>query len=250
MKKIVICLLIILISCTSLLVLTGCSVHNIDRLAYVISIGIESGKTDTLKIYFELSTPTNSGSGSPSANSGSGETPSNSTIVSVECSSIDNGITLLNTYLRKRADLSHCNIIVFSEELAQKGIHDYLYTFVNNIEIKPSCNLLIAACTIEEFFSYSSNSLENYSASYEVSDENLTGYTEIVTISEFFDRTQDSFGEPYAILCGLGSNDIATLNKSASSGSSSSESSSGSSGGSSGSSSSSSSGRFRIKAKQ
>lgn len=217
MKKISIYLLIFLITIAPLFLLSGCSVHNIDRLAYVISIGIESGENDNLKIFFELSTPTNSGSGSTSSNSGSGEKSSNSSIVSVECSSIDDGITLLNSYLRKRADLSHCNIIIFSEELAKKGIHDYLYTFVNNIEIKPTCNLLVAACSIEEFFINSSNSLENYSANYEILDENLTGYTEIVTISDFFARTNDSFGEPFAILCELGSDEIGVLNNSGSS---------------------------------
>ena len=229
MKKICIYLLAFLIALAPLFLLSGCSAHNIDRLAYVISIGFESGQKEKLKISFEISTPTNSGSGSTTSNSGSSEKSSNSSIVSVECSSIDDGITKLNSYLRKSVDLSHCNIIVFSEELAVKGLHDYVYTLINNIEISPACNILIAACSIEDFFINSSNSLENYSANYEVLDRHLTGYTEIVTISDFFAITNDSFGEPFAILCQLASNDISLLeNKSSTSSSSSSgESSSG-----------------------
>lgn len=211
MKNIYIFLLAFSIALVPLFLLSGCSSHNIDRLAYVISIGFESGQNEKLKISFEISTPTNSGSGSTTSNSGSNEKSSNSSVVSVECSSIDDGITKLNSYLRKSVDLSHCNIIVFSEELAVKGLHDYVYTLINNIEISPACNILIASCSIEDFFINSSNSLENYSANYEVLDRHLTGYTEIVTISDFFAKTNDSFGEPFAILCQLASDDISLL---------------------------------------
>lgn len=217
MKKIFTCIIAILISITPMFLLTGCSDKTIDKLAYVISIGFDKGKNDKLEIFFEISTPTGSGSGSSSSNSGSSEKSSSSTIISVECSSLDSGLNLLNSYLSKEVDLSHCNIVVFSSELAQEGIHDYIYTLINNVEVRPSCNILISTCSIEDFFINSSNSLESYSANYESLNENLTGYTEIVTISDFFSKTTDSFGEPCAILCGLSSNDISTLDQESSS---------------------------------
>ncbi len=219
MKKIFIYILTTIITVSPLFILTGCSEKSIDQLAYVISIGIDEGKNDKLKIYFEISTPTSSGSDSASSSQGS-EKSSSSTVISVECSSIDSGLNLLNSYLSKPVDLSHCSIIVFSTELAEKGLHDYIYTFVNNVEIRPSCNILVCTCSVKEFFENSSNSLESYSSNYESLNENLTGYTEIVTISDFFLKTNDTFGEPFAILCGLSSNDISSLSTSASSGSS------------------------------
>lgn len=220
MKKIFVFIIAILISISPLFLLSGCSVKTIDKLAYVISIGFDKGENDKLEIFFEISTPTGSGSGSTSSDSGSSEKSSSSTIISVECSSIDSGVNLLNSYLSKEVDLSHCNIIVFSSELAKEGIHDYIYTLINNVEVRPSCDILVSTCSIEDFFINSSYSLENYSSNYETLNENLTGYTEIVSISDFFSKTTDSFGEPCAILCGLSSNDISTLNKESSTNSS------------------------------
>lgn len=220
-RKILIYILTTLITISPLFLLTGCSTNkkSLDELAYVISIGIELGKSDKLKIFYELSTPTES-SGSGSSGGQGSEKSSSSTIVSVECSSIDSGLNLLNSYLSKPIDLSHCSIIVFSSNLAKEGIHDYLYTFINNVEIRPSCDILVCTCTIDEFFKNSSNSLESYSSNYESLDENLTGYTEIVTISDFFLKTNDTFGEPFATLCGLSSNDISSLDTSTDSSSS------------------------------
>ena len=218
MKKFIIYLFATFIAISPLFVLTGCSEKNIDKLAYVISIGMEPGEKDKLKIFFEISTPTSSGSDSASSSQGS-EKSSSSTVVSVECSSIDSGLNLLNSYLSKPVDLSHCSIIVFSSDLAKKGLHEYIYTFVNNVEIRPSCNVLVCTCSIKDFFDNSSNSLESYSSNYDSLNENLTGYTEIVTISDFFLKTNDTFGEPFAILCGLSSNDISSLDTSTSSGS-------------------------------
>lgn len=212
MKKVFTCIVAILISISPILLLSGCSVKTIDKLAYVISIGFDKGENDKLEIFFEISTPSGSGSGSTSSDSGSSEKSSSSTVISVECSSIDSGLNLLNSYLSKEVDLSHCNIIVFSSELAKDGIRDYIYTLINNVEVRPSCDILVSTCSIEDFFINSSNSLENYSANYETLNENLTGYTEIVSISDFFSKTTDSFGEPFAILCGLSSDDISTLN--------------------------------------
>ncbi len=210
-KKIFVFTILILASIIFLILLTGCSSKNIDDLAYVISIGFDVGDEKELKVYFEISTPNNSGSSGASSKDGNSKKSENSTIISVEANSIDNAINLLNSYISKQIDLSHCNIVVFSNTLAEKGLHDYVYTLVNNANIKPSCDMLISTCSIKDFFENSSNTLENYSSNYETLNADITGFTEIVSISDFFSKTNDSFGEPYAILCGLSENDIETL---------------------------------------
>ena len=87
-------------------------------MAYIVAVGIEEGSTEKYKITFELSTVKSSSSESSddsSKNSKSSEESSPYTVYSVECDSIDTGISLLNTYINKHINLSHCRIIVISE---------------------------------------------------------------------------------------------------------------------------------------
>ena len=57
--------------------------HNISNLAYVLAIGID-------------------------------------VLVSGEADSIYSGLNLINSYIGKEINLSHCNVVVFSEELAKQ----------------------------------------------------------------------------------------------------------------------------------
>ncbi len=43
-----------------------------------------------------------------------------SVIDSVEATSVDNAISLMNTYVSKEINLSHCKVVAISSELAKK----------------------------------------------------------------------------------------------------------------------------------
>ena len=95
--------------------LSGCyNLYNIDHLAYAVAIGLDVGKNNELKISFQLSVPGNSSDSGSSSSSQS----DNSVVNTIECSSIASGINLLNSYISKALNLSHCKVIVFSEEFA------------------------------------------------------------------------------------------------------------------------------------
>lgn len=192
-------LVLFLILSISLFSLSGCrfSTLNIDDLAYAVALGLDVGENNKIKVSFQLSIP-----GSESSGSGSSQSD-NSVVNSIECSSIDSGINLLNTYLSKEVNLSHCKVIVFSEEFASLGLADTLYTLMNNVQIRPDCNVIISRCTAEYFLNNSKPLLEKLSARYyEIAPNSsyYTGYTDNVTLSEFFSDFQDSFTECHGIL--------------------------------------------------
>lgn len=170
---------------------------NIDHLAYAVAIGLDVGENNKLKVSFQLSIP-----GGSSGETGS--TQSDNTIVnSIDCSSIDAGINLLNTYLSKEVNLSHCKVIVFSEQLAYNGIGETLYSLMNNIQVRPDCNIIISRCNAEYFLNNSQPILEKLSARYyEIapSSSEYTGYTDNVTLSEFFAEFKDTLSECNGIL--------------------------------------------------
>lgn len=184
--------------------LSGCyNEYNIDHLAYAVALGIDFGENNKLKISFQLSIP---GGESSSSGSSSSSQSDSSVINSVECSSIDSGINLLNSYISKEVNLSHCKVIVFSEEFAYSGLSETIHTLMNNVQVRPDCNIIISRCSAEYFLTNSKPVLEKLAARYyEVapSSSDYTGYTENITLSKFFSDLKDTSAQCYAILGGV-----------------------------------------------
>lgn len=209
LKKYIVLLLIVSIST---FFLSGCySEKNIDHLAYVVALGLDISSTNNLSLSFQLSTPSNSSDGGNSSQSDS------SVVNTIECASIDSGINLLNSYLSKKVNLAHCRVIVFSEEFASKGISKEIYTLMNDIEVRPTCNVIISRCSAKYFLDNSKPVLEKLSARYyEIapSSYEYTGFTDDITLSEFFATMNDSFSECTAILGGVNTDTTKNYNAS------------------------------------
>lgn len=177
--------------------LSGCySVQSIDDLAYALALGLDVGENNTLKLTLQFSSP------SSSSESGSGG-PTPTSLNSVECSSIDSGITLMNSFVSKEINLSHCKIIVVSEELAAKGISDIIYTLINKIQIRPDTNIVISKNTSKDYIENAKPTLENLVAKYYeiyTQSNKYTGYIENATIGQFFYALNNTYVEPTAIL--------------------------------------------------
>ena len=103
MKKFRRFLLYILVFCIiSILIfsLSGCySIQSIDDLAYVVALGIDLGQDNNLELTIQLTFPNSSDSSSTSGEAAP------TIINSVECSSINSGINLLNSYISKEINL-------------------------------------------------------------------------------------------------------------------------------------------------
>ena len=129
-----------------------------------------------------------------------------STITTVDCASIDSGISLINSYISKKVNLSHCKAIIISEELAYDGLSEYVYTLANNIEIRPDCNIIISRCNAEDYLNNSTPTLESVSARYYefiFNSSEYTGYTENISLSDFYSDLLSTTTEAHAILGGI-----------------------------------------------
>lgn len=189
---------------SSIAIVTLCRCYNdnnIDRLAYVVALGLDVSDSNNIKVSFQLST-----SSQDSSSGGSSSQSDSSIINTIDCACIESGINLLNSYLSKKVNLAHCKVIVFSEEFASKGISKEVYTLMNDVQVRPTCNIIVSRCNAEYFLKNSKPVLEKLSARYyEIapSSYEYTGYTENVTLSEFFATLNDSFRECTAILGGV-----------------------------------------------
>lgn len=171
---------------------------SIDNLAYVLAIAIDSSDTNKLEVSFQFSTPV-------SAESGSSEKPT-PIVNTVTASSLSNAINLVNGYLGKQVNMSHCKVIIFSEDLAFKGISDEIYTLINDTQVRPSCNIVVSKCSAKYYLEQTKPELEHLiSKYYEIfaSSSKYTGYMPDATIGNFFNSLICKTCEPYAILGGV-----------------------------------------------
>ena len=89
--------------------------HNMSNLAYVLALGIDVGENSKMKVSAQF---TNSDSFSP--NSSSSDEASSIFLVSSEANSIYSCLNLINTYIGKEINLSHCSVVIVSEAFAKE----------------------------------------------------------------------------------------------------------------------------------
>ncbi len=172
---------------------------NIDNLAYILAIGIDKAEDNLLQVTFQFSTTT------PASESGTMEkTPTITN--SVEASSISTAINLMNGYMGKQLNMSHCKVIIFSEKLASEGISKEIYTLINDTQVRPSTNIIISKCTAKNYIQQTTPELENLTSKYYeilTNSSKYTGFMPDATIGDFFNCFLCRSYEPTAILGGL-----------------------------------------------
>ncbi len=172
---------------------------NIDNLSVIVAMGIDISDKNHLQISFQFTNPS-----SVSESGTSEQAPS--IIYSVDASSISSGINLINTYIGKSVNLSHCKVIAFSEEIASQGISDEIYTLINDTQIRPSTNIVISKTSARYYLEHSKPLFENLITKYyEVfsASGSYTGFTANATIGDFFNSLICQSCEPFAILGGV-----------------------------------------------
>ena len=171
---------------------------SIDNLVYVLAIAIDKASTNNLEVSFQFSTSVNAESSSSKSQT--------SIINTVNASSISNAINLVNGYLGKQLNLSHCKVIIFSEELANEGISDEIYTLINDTQVRPSSNIIVSKCDAKYYLEQTKPELENLISKYYelfTNSSEYSGYTPNATIGNFFNNLICKTCEPYAILGGV-----------------------------------------------
>ena len=203
MLKIYKYLIIIIIVIIFSLAFTGSHiVQSVDDLAYAVALGIDVGDKEDLKVTFQFTMP------SPSGESGSGKS-SPAVIDTVEANSIDSAINFMNAYVSKEINLSHCKVIVISEEVAKRGIAKEIFSLMNKVQIRPDNHVIISTCPAQKYIESVSPSLENLVAKfYEILPRSgeYTGYTVNGELGDFFTKIVCTTCEPCAILGNVVSN--------------------------------------------
>ena len=169
---------------------------NIDNLAVVVAIGVDTSDTNKMKVTFQFT--------NASSVSESGTTEKAPSILNtIDAASISSAMNIMNAYIGKELTLSHCKVIVFSEEFAKQGITDEIYTLMNDVEIRPSANIVVSKCDASYYIDNSKPVFEPLITKYyEIfpNSSRYTGYTVNASIGDFFNALVSPSMQPYAIL--------------------------------------------------
>lgn len=215
---------ILIVSIVSIIFIYGFSgsysISNTDNISYVTALGIDlSDDKSSLQVTFEFM--------DTSSFSTSGDSSNTPPIINtIAATSISSAINLLNVYVEKNINLSHCKVFVFSQELAKKGISSELTELMNNPQVRPTSNLIISKCSAREYVQNSTSSLEKILTKYYdifPKGSRSTGYTANITIGNFYNNLLTKSSGNLAILGNL--NELYPSESNSSQNSSSSESS-------------------------
>jgi len=174
------------------------SSHTLDNIVHVVAIGVDkcSDGENTIKVSFQFVNMSSSGEGSSGGEA--------STIVtSINSTTINKAINLMNSYIGRELNFSHCKVIVFSEDFAKDGISTEICTFINNEEFRPSSNIIISTSEANTYLKNSNPNIEkivtNYYETLELTS-NFTGYSADTTIGQFYKNLINPYYGNTAIL--------------------------------------------------
>ena len=137
--KVVIMTIIIVIS---LFTMTGCAGKEPNEIAYIVALGIDSAENDNYEITIQYANPTQISGGTSEEGGKSGSEIVENIVV--EAPNIYAAVGLANHIVSKTFSLSHAKIIVFSQEVAKKGLKDITETFIRSEELRPDVYLAVA----------------------------------------------------------------------------------------------------------
>ena len=182
--------------------------QNIDNLNYVVAILVDEAEDpNMLDVTFEFIDVSSFSSDSSTKDS----TPILDTITA---SSIDNAINIMNSYAGKGIDLSNCEVAIFSEDVAKKGIFNQISDLINNSQIRPSLNIIVTTGNAKYYVENSTSPLEKILTKYyEIfpNSSKYTGYTSDITIGKFYEYLKNPNIGNTAILGGA--NEASIKNK-------------------------------------
>ena len=173
---------------------------SVDNISYVIALAVDKADGEqNLQVTFEFMDTSSFGDQQSST--------SGSTIIdTINATSINSAINLLNAYVGKAVNLSHCKVIVFSDELAKEGISAEVSELMNNIQVRPSTNIIICKGKAIEYVQNSTSELEKILTKYYdifPNSSEYTGYTSNIMIGEFYNYLTTKECGNLAILGGL-----------------------------------------------
>lgn len=186
------------------LFLSGCyGKTELDDLAYAIAIGAdisESGDEGELDITYQIAIPVKI------AGTETETGKKTFTTYTVTAPSLAKANSLVNTITSKEIDLSHVELILYSEELSKRGLTGHINSLISNVDIRPRSTVSVCKGKAKDFLENVSPVSETSPARYYeliLSSYNYTSESAGTEILNFYTATQSPYESPLAVISRL-----------------------------------------------
>lgn len=201
----------IILSC-----LSGCfDAREIDDEIYAISVGVDKGVNNKLRITVQYPTyKSDSGGGSSEDQSmaQSKNVQGGSNVHTIEAPTMLEGIDMLSMASSRRISLIHTKWLIFSEDFAKLGIGGYLGGLERFRETRTTMSIVITKGKAEDFIKENESNIgSSLSKAVELlmAQANTTGYFPQITFSDFYRNLLSSYKQSVALYGGV--NNFKTL---------------------------------------
>ena len=172
-----------------------------------MAIGFDKGKTNLLKLTFQIAVPKGiGGGGGGEGDGGGGGGDQSSFVLTIESPSLYSAINMANTTVSRQLNLSHAKVVIFSRELAEAGIDKYIHAMMRGREFRPNMSVLVARTSAENFIRDVQPKLEANPAKYYELILNSYNYTSFIANTQminFYNHATGLYENPVAILADI-----------------------------------------------
>ena len=194
-------------------VLSGCRYsHEISEMAYTVALGLDKGENGAIRVTFQFAKPTmlagEDSGGGDSAEDGEADgtaKDASTALVTVDSVDIYSALSVVGNILSKQINLSHTKLLLFSAELAQDGIMDYITMLMKNSQFSPKTFVAVSLCSAQEYLKTVNPSLESNPAKYYtlVFSKDNSAYIPTVTLRDLYFNITALGQEPVVPAAGL-----------------------------------------------
>ncbi|WP_170292127.1 Ger(x)C family spore germination protein [Heliobacterium mobile] len=188
----------LLISVLLLLVMSGCSSEReLERTAFVLTMGIDKGEDGNLDVVFRVAIPR-----SMDIRAGGETTTLQETTkpITITARSISEAISLASTNVERKLDFRHLRIVLFGEELAREGlVFHQIDTLERNPEFRRTTYMLLTEGPAREIFLSTRPVLERSVSRYVdgiMQNMREQGYSRPITLHEFVSEIETYHVDP------------------------------------------------------
>ena len=189
-----------------MILLTSCyDASEVDDLSFVLTIGIDKGVTDKVRLTLQFPTMQGqTGGSSGSSGGGSSDGKSGYDTITMDAPSFFTGINMMNSAMPRRLSFEHAKFIVFSEEIARNGdVSEYLAALVRYRQIRRTCHVIVSKGSTMDFVDSNESYIgETLSKTMEemVTEADNTGLFTHGTLNDLYDGIKSTYRQPIAIL--------------------------------------------------
>lgn len=177
--------------CAMLLPLSGCfDMREPDDLAYVIAVGVDEAEGGGYLYTFQYANPLKFASGDGGGDGGGeeGKPPESIASITVKAPTLFAALGDTENYLSKQTTFMHMRLIVYSKQMAEKGIGDEFMEFVRNADLHPNTIVAVSATQAREYLAsvappLEANPLKHYDMLF---NKTFQPFSPSTTIREFY----------------------------------------------------------------